>query len=272
MGHIDDVLCHMTDRSIIPAALEMNLDGHKFEHPVVLPARTTLKMLSILGGKPHSLPCPHFVLFQHNGSLQIQLYGHLGMLLEAGCPIYCQVPQPLQELQNTHGRDPVVAGQIPNATAPAVNGPAKEDSGHRGGARADGGNVPINEDPNENGLFQKRFNKIRANRLFFAARQPYKEPAGRHDLGLMNIECPDCGALHWAAEKLTKSTKEAKFGLCCLSGKVKLPAYDDPPQPLLSLLTSQERPAAKFRENIWSYNRSLAFTSLGVTHYPMFKA
>lgn len=81
----------------------------------------------------------------------------------------------------------------------------------------------------------------------------------------MNIECPDCSALHWDAERIAKSTKRSpKFGLCCLSGSVKLPAYEDPPEPLCSLLTSLDPTSKKFREDILAYNRSLAFTSLGV--------
>ena len=41
------------------------------------------------------------------------------------------------------------------------------------------------------------------NTLFLAARQPYREPTARHDLGRMDIECPHCGALHWMMERLT---------------------------------------------------------------------
>lgn len=45
---------------------------------------------------------------------------YIPSLLSAPIPVrapHCnQVPQPIQELQNTHRRDPVVAGQIPNAT------------------------------------------------------------------------------------------------------------------------------------------------------------
>jgi len=35
---------------------------------------------------------------------------------------------------------------------------------------------------------------------------PYQEPLQRHSLGLMNIECQYCHALHFYSEKLTKST------------------------------------------------------------------
>jgi len=110
-----------------------------------------------------------------------------------------------------------------------------------------------------------RFDKIRQNCLFFAARKPYQEPEHRHSLGRMNIPCPNCRALHWAAKKLSSSSKDCPtFGICCMNGKVKLPSYQDPPLPLCHLLTSSEPAPVKFHEDIWKYNRALAFTSLGV--------
>ena len=36
-------------------------------------------------------------------------------------------------------------------------------------------------------------------------RTAYQEPATRHSLGPMNISCPQCHALHFAAEKLSTS-------------------------------------------------------------------
>jgi hypothetical protein len=43
-----------------------------------------------------------------------------------------------------------------------------------------------------------------------------------------------------------------------------LPALEQPPPVLLTLLTATTRKAVKFREEIWKYNRAFAFTSLGV--------
>jgi hypothetical protein len=95
------------------------------------------------------------------------------------------------------------------------------------------------------------------------ARRPYQEPAGRHDLGLMNIRCPHCEALHWLDEKLSSSTvHNPKFGICCDSGKVRLPFLELPPPPLLDLFVADHPDAKEFRENIWKYNRAFAFTSL----------
>ncbi|TEB33585.1 hypothetical protein FA13DRAFT_1708350 [Coprinellus micaceus] len=97
------------------------------------------------------------------------------------------------------------------------------------------------------------------------ARRHYREPAGRHDLGRMNVRCPDCGALHWGAEKLSTSTlARPKFGICCDSGQVRLPSLRPPPHPLYKLFTENMTQAKEFRENIWKYNRAFAFTSLQV--------
>ena len=82
-------------------------------------------------------------------------------------------------------------------------------------------------------------------------------------LGRMDIECPDCGALHWMAEKTYKSPKSApRFSKCCKEGAVMLPAIKDPPDDLKELLTSQDHDAVEFRKNIRCYNSALAFTSV----------
>ena len=63
----------------------------------------------------------------------------------------------------------------------------------------------------------------------------------------MDIACSDCGALHWASEKLVNSPK---FGMCCNSGKIKVPRLDDPPPELLHLLSGQEDICKKLR---WAF-------------------
>lgn len=95
------------------------------------------------------------------------------------------------------------------------------------------------------------------------ARQPYQEPAERHDLGPMDALCPHCEALHWLDERLSSSSvRNPKFGMCCDNGKVRLPFLELPPPPLLDLFLSDRPDAKEFRENIWKYNRAFAFTSL----------
>jgi hypothetical protein len=83
-------------------------------------------------------------------------------------------------------------------------------------------------------------------------------------MGKMDVECSDCGALHWMSEKLVNSSVGSpKFGKCCYSGKIKIPRLDNPPPELLHLLSSQEDLCKKFREHIRNYNNGLAMTSLG---------
>jgi hypothetical protein len=62
------------------------------------------------------------------------------------------------------------------------------------------------------------------------ARQPFDPSQPVHSLGRMDVPCPDCGALHWMAEKLTNSSKtNPRFGMCCFQGKIKLAQLHDLP-------------------------------------------
>jgi hypothetical protein len=93
----------------------------------------------------------------------------------------------------------------------------------------------------------------------------YQEPAERHSLGLMTLECPHCHALHFAAEKLSNSTlREPKFGMCCLSGQVDLPPFPVAPRDLRHLFDGTSPYSLEFKTNIRQYNSAFAFTSLGV--------
>ena len=97
------------------------------------------------------------------------------------------------------------------------------------------------------------------------ARQPFDaHQVGCHKLGCMNVICPQCGAKHWEEEKTSRSTnQEKKFGMCCYSGKVKLPDLHEIPNELKQLLRNIDPVSNKFREEICRYNSSLAFTSVG---------
>jgi len=95
--------------------------------------------------------------------------------------------------------------------------------------------------------------------------RPYQEPASRHSLGAMSVQCPDCHAMHFKSERLTNSSNiHPKFGVCCLQGQIQLPPFSDPPDLLHRLLTSSTPRARKFRESIRQYNSAFAFTSLAV--------
>src|SRR6202050_1525748 len=95
--------------------------------------------------------------------------------------------------------------------------------------------------------------------------RPYQEPAHRHSLGPINVEYPNCHALHCKSEKLVHSSNaNPKFGVCCLQGQIQLPALSEPPQLLHQLLTSSSPRARKFRDGIRQYNAAFAFTSVAV--------
>ena len=84
-----------------------------------------------------------------------------------------------------------------------------------------------------------------------------------HSCGAMNIKCRECGALMWIGEKLsTSSIKAPKFGLCCLSGMVKLQELPIPPSSLRELLTNNDSVSKKFRKNIRTYNSGLAMATM----------
>ena len=107
----------------------------------------------------------------------------------------------------------------------------------------------------------------RATRVLPVARQPYREPLQRHDLGRMDRACPHCSALHWLLERSTGSESSDAhpiFTMCCNCGDIKLPPTAPPPEQLAYFFIAATPQADKFRQNIRQYNAALAFTSLGV--------
>jgi hypothetical protein len=80
-------------------------------------------------------------------------------------------------------------------------------------------------------------------RLLPIARRPLLPPhidgtSFRHELGPCNIMCRSCKADHWLVEKTKESTSTAPiFSSCCMSGKIAMEKFEDPPEPLYSLLT-----------------------------------
>jgi hypothetical protein len=60
----------------------------------------------------------------------------------------------------------------------------------------------------------------------------------RHELNRCNILCNYCGAQHWIEERVQASTMSSpKFSTCCEKGIIVLDLFEDPPEPLYSLLT-----------------------------------
>ena len=97
------------------------------------------------------------------------------------------------------------------------------------------------------------------------ARHPFNPTWPVHDLGPFDIRCPSCTALHWMDERLSGSSQRwPKFGTCCYSGKISLPALQPVPPELYNLLSDTEDQRAKdFRAHIRNYNSALAMTSVG---------
>lgn len=83
---------------------------------------------------------------------------------------------------------------------------------------------------------------------------------GRNFLGKMDVQCPNCKALHWINEKSSDSSlKQPKFVTCCHKGKIRLPPLREPPTAIRELLEGSK----DFRKNIRNYNAANAYTSLG---------
>ncbi|XP_049317009.1 uncharacterized protein LOC125779782 [Bactrocera dorsalis] len=75
-------------------------------------------------------------------------------------------------------------------------------------------------------------------------------------IGAMDIICTHCNAAKFRGETV---------GMCCSSGKVKLPALEPPPEPLQSLLTGESPTSKHFLQNIQAYNSCFQMTSFGAT-------
>ena len=90
---------------------------------------------------------------------------------------------------------------------------------------------------------------------------------------LINLRCPQCGAIHWIEERLTKSSKNDPKFKCCNNGQIELPQINETPEELRRLLSETyfnndgkevftER-TQHFHQFIRAYNNVVAFTSLG---------
>lgn len=73
-------------------------------------------------------------------------------------------------------------------------------------------------------------------------------------IGAMTVVCPHCYALKFPSETP---------GLCCMSGKVKLPPLPDPPEPLRSLIYDNTPQSRQFLTRAQQYNSCFQMTSFG---------
>jgi len=70
----------------------------------------------------------------------------------------------------------------------------------------------------------------------------------------MDKVCPHCTAMKFKGEAP---------GMCCASGKVKLPELEQPKEPLKSLLNKITYDSKYFLKNIRKYNSCFQMTSFG---------
>lgn len=62
---------------------------------------------------------------------------------------------------------------------------------------------------------------------------PYREPIILHYLGHLDVECPNCHAMHFISKRLSNSSiRTPRFGMCCLQGQVSLLPFPQWPPEL----------------------------------------
>lgn len=93
---------------------------------------------------------------------------------------------------------------------------------------------------------------------------------GRSYYGPPTHECPYCGAVFWFQERVKSlsavSKRKIVYNICCKSGKIQVPRFEQPPEPLAALIKSDgDARSKRFLRQIGSYNSSFAFTSMGAT-------
>ncbi|XP_039968602.1 uncharacterized protein LOC120780379 [Bactrocera tryoni] len=75
-------------------------------------------------------------------------------------------------------------------------------------------------------------------------------------IGMMDVICPHCEAAKFSGETA---------GMCCVNGKVKLPEFEPPPEPLQSLIFETSPESKHFLNHIQENNSSYQITSFGAT-------
>lgn len=75
-------------------------------------------------------------------------------------------------------------------------------------------------------------------------------------IGAMTVICPHCDAVKFSGETA---------GMCCANGKVRLPAFQSPPDPLHSLVSGTSPMSKHFLSRISEYNSAFQMTSFGAT-------
>ena len=101
-----------------------------------------------------------------------------------------------------------------------------------------------------------RCQQVRGSRLtnFRALNYQPENFVNTTSVGLLNVECPNCGAI-----KFSKETE----GFCCSKGNVKLDAFQQPPSFLQHLYEGTGSDSNHFLSNIRKYNCAFQMTSFG---------
>ena len=73
-------------------------------------------------------------------------------------------------------------------------------------------------------------------------------------IGNMDKDCVNCNAYKFKGERPS---------LCCLNGKINISTLQKPPNEIFNLLTTEDRRAKHFQENIRLYNSAYSMTSFG---------
>ena len=85
--------------------------------------------------------------------------------------------------------------------------------------------------------------------------------------GVASNQCKYCGAIFWFEERIRHQRNRDKniiYTQCCKEGKIKIPPFKVPPEPLCTLLNYNGGSRSKyFLEKIRQYNSLICFTSMG---------
>ena len=85
--------------------------------------------------------------------------------------------------------------------------------------------------------------------------------------GVASNQCKYCGAIFWFEERIRHQRNRDKniiYTQCCKEGKIKIPPFKVPPEPLCTLLNYNGDSRSKhFLEKIRQYNSLFCFTSMG---------
>lgn len=111
---------------------------------------------------------------------------------------------------------------------------------------------------NRNPASSRVRNLVRQQQMEFAAfnYDCEKDYSEHGQIGGMTVICTHCGAAKFQGETA---------GMCCANGKVKLPAFETPPDPLHSLIFDTSPTSKHFRSHIQEYNTPFQMTSFGAT-------